>query len=244
MRRKVLVALGVLTITLLGTTVATFGQTKEVIDARTIIRESVNAHDIGIIYVEEAQEEKKEDKSKVINNVNYTSDSSEVTMISEVVRQRPELESIANKFAIINETEMLKAEFSNNKSYNNLTKPQVLDNGLVRIRCTVYTDQEHKTASGQTVRKGVLAGKKEWIGKTCILYSIEKDENGNETIGRQLGIYEFLDTGKGISSTDGTGSIRNGDSIDMWHATEAEAWGWVKSNGNYVYMQFIENAVG
>lgn len=240
MRRKVLVALGVLTIALLGTTVVTFGQTKEVIDANEIIKESVNANDIGIIHIEETQEEKKE----VINNVNYTSDSSEVTMVSEMIKQRPELESILNKFTLVKETEQLKAEFSNNKSYSNLAKPQVLDNGLVRIRCTVYTDQEHKTASGQTVRKGVLAGKKEWIGKTCILYSIEKDENGNETIGRQLGIYEFLDTGKGISSADGTGSIRNGDSIDMWHATEAEAWSWVKNNGNYVYMQFIENAVG
>jgi len=107
----------------------------------------------------------------------------------------------------------------------------------LQIRCTCYTDNG-KTASGLTVREGVIAGRKEWLGRTCALYSIA--ENGG--VGEFIGYYEFKDTGNGID-TDGDGkgdSIINGDSIDVWQPTIEDAKDFIKTYGDYVYLQFTE----
>ena len=100
----------------------------------------------------------------------------------------------------------------------------------VKMRCTGYCDKGY-TKSGQYVRKGIVAGKKEWLGKSCYAYKI--DEDGS--CGELLGIYEFLDTGYGID-----GSLVNGTSIDMWFPTEAEVWNWMATYGDYVYVQIID----
>lgn len=48
------------------------------------------------------------------------------------------------------------------------------------------------TASGEPVREGICAtGKKEWIGKTIVLYQRLPDGN----VGEIIGIYECKDTG-------------------------------------------------
>ena len=46
----------------------------------------------------------------------------------------------------------------------------------VKMRCTVYLD-EGTTASGSQTRNGIIAGRREWLGKVAALYEI--DENGN-----------------------------------------------------------------
>lgn len=107
-----------------------------------------------------------------------------------------------------------------------------------RIRCTCYTSTEGSvTASGENVREGIVAGKREWMGKTAILY----DQNLNI-----IGIFEFKDTGAGID-TDGDGkgdSIKNGKSIDVYRDTLEGCHEWIKLFGDYVMLQIVEGAAG
>jgi hypothetical protein len=84
---------------------------------------------------------------------------------------------------------------------------------------------------------GAIAGRKEWLGKVAALYRIEDGK-----IGTFLGYYEFLDTGAGMDSDgDGYGdTIRNGYSVDVWMPSIEDARGWIRSNGDYVWMQIID----
>jgi hypothetical protein len=107
----------------------------------------------------------------------------------------------------------------------------------VKMRCTCYIDRG-TTASGQQTREGIIAGRRDWIGKVAALYAI--DDNGN--IGEFIGYYEFLDTGAGID-TDGDGhgdSIKNGQSVDVWQPSLNDARKWVKKYGDYVYIKIID----
>lgn len=107
-----------------------------------------------------------------------------------------------------------------------------------RIRCTCYTSTEGSiTASGDEVREGIVAGKREWMHSVAVLY----DENMN-----LIGYFEFKDTGAGID-TDGDGkgdSIKNGKSIDVYRDTLQGCRDWIKMYGDYVYMQIIEGVQG
>lgn len=105
-----------------------------------------------------------------------------------------------------------------------------------RVRCTCYIDRG-TTASGQQTRPGIIAGRREWIGKVAALYRIEDGQ-----IGEFLGYYEFLDTGAGMD-TDGDGrgdTIREGYSVDVWQPSMEEARKWIRENGDFVFMQIIE----
>lgn len=95
------------------------------------------------------------------------------------------------------------------------------------IRCTGYCDYGY-TKSGEYVREGVVAGRKEWLGKICYVYAVAEDGTCGDLIGR----YEFLDTGYGIN-----GSLVNGTSIDIWHPSENEVWAFAREYGDYVYIQ-------
>lgn len=75
---------------------------------------------------------------------------------------------------------------------------------FVKARATAYC-LSGKTASGQTVRKGICAGKKEWFGKTIYIYKRLPDDS----VGELIGIYECLDAG-------GTKAIKTGKVIDVW----------------------------
>lgn len=103
-----------------------------------------------------------------------------------------------------------------------------------KIRCTCYTSTEGSvTASGDQVREGIIAGKRSWLGKVAILYDLDMNI---------IGFYEFKDTGAGID-TDGDGkgdSIKNGKSVDVYRDTYARCKEWVKTYGDYVYMQIVE----
>ena len=109
--------------------------------------------------------------------------------------------------------------------------------GLQKIRCTCYC-HDGITRSGQHTREGIVAGKKEWLGKAVALY--ECDDN-NE-LGDFIGYYEFLDNGAGID-TDGDGkgdSIKRGKSIDVYRYTLDDAKDWIKEYGDYVYIKIID----
>jgi 3D (Asp-Asp-Asp) domain-containing protein len=104
------------------------------------------------------------------------------------------------------------------------------------VRCTCYIDRG-TMASGQQTRMGAIAGRKEWLGKVAALYRIEDGK-----IGTFLGYYEFLDTGAGMDSDgDGYGdTIRTGNSVDVWMPSIEDARGWIRDNGDYVWMQIID----
>ena len=104
------------------------------------------------------------------------------------------------------------------------------------IRCTGYCDYG-VTKSGEYVREGIIAGKDEWLGRTCNLYRVNEDGS----MGELIGSYEFLDTGYGIKTrtANGTeGSLKLGKSVDVWHPSEEAVWEWMDEYGEYVYIEF------
>lgn len=107
-----------------------------------------------------------------------------------------------------------------------------------KIRCTCYTSTEGSiTASGDAVREGIVAGKREWMHSVAVLY----DMNMN-----LIGFFEFKDTGAGID-TDGDGkgdTIKNGKSIDVYRDTLQGCRDWVKTYGDYIYLMIIEDVQG
>ena len=117
-------------------------------------------------------------------------------------------------------------------AYYEENKPNYIDGyeEPVYIRCTGYCDYGY-TKSGEYVREGIVAGKKDWLGKICYIYEVNKDG----TCGNLLGEYEFLDTGYGIN-----GSLINGTSIDVWFPSEDDVWAWMHAHGDYVYIQIAD----
>lgn len=93
-----------------------------------------------------------------------------------------------------------------------------------RIESTAYCYGE-TTASGQPVRKGIAAARKEWMGLTAIMYA---DDNGK--VGDLIGIYEILDSG-------GDERIKNGTCIDVYMPEEDACWEWGRRN---VWVQIVD----
>ena len=92
------------------------------------------------------------------------------------------------------------------------------------------------TCTGVPVREGICAVKKEWIGKTALIYA-----NNDGEIGELLGIYECLDTGFGADSDgDGIGSIQEGKLIDVYFPTYEQCKEWMKLTGGKVYVQLVD----
>lgn len=110
-------------------------------------------------------------------------------------------------------------------------------NGLKKIRCTCYCEPG-LTRSGHYTHEGIIAGRKEDLGKVAALYAINKDGS----IGEFIGYFDFYDTGAGMDSDgDGVGdTIRNGKSVDIFKDTLAEAKAHIKKYGDYVYIKIIE----
>lgn len=109
--------------------------------------------------------------------------------------------------------------------------------GLQKIRATCYC-HSGITASGQQTREGIIAGKKDWMGKAVALYRCSE---GDE-LGEFNGYFEILDTGAGID-TDGDGkgdSIKRGKSIDIYKYTLDDCKEFIADYGDYVYMKLID----
>lgn len=109
---------------------------------------------------------------------------------------------------------------------------------IVNIRCTAYY-VSGVTASGEVTDYGMLAGKREWLNRSCNLYRSNPDGSKGELIGT----FTFKDTGFGLERLGGIdypeGTITAGMSIDMWHPTEESCYEYIRQYGDYVYMEFL-----
>lgn len=74
---------------------------------------------------------------------------------------------------------------------------------IFQVEATAYCDGEI-TSTGCKVRKGIVAGKKEWEGKVVAVYKSECDE-----IGEFIGFFEVLDCGGA--------DIKSGKVIDIYN---------------------------
>lgn len=93
------------------------------------------------------------------------------------------------------------------------------------------------TASGTKTRPGICAVRREWMGKTALVW----EHNDDGTRGEFLGYWECLDTGFGADSDgDGIGSIQEGRVVDMYFPTLDGVQGWMELTGGRVYIQLID----
>lgn len=103
---------------------------------------------------------------------------------------------------------------------------------MVEMEMTYYTDRGTCADGVTVVRKGVCAVKKDLIGMTAIIYSMDDE---------LIGIYECCDTGFGRDKDgDGIGTIQDGKTIDIFMENEEDGWDFIKEHGNKVKVQFVE----
>lgn len=116
---------------------------------------------------------------------------------------------------------------------------QAEEGDVFRILTTGYCHGEI-TATGHKAREGICAVRKEWLGKTALVWACMEDG----TQGEFLGYWECLDTGFGADSDgDGIGSIQEGKVVDMYFPTEEKVQEWMELTGGRVYIQLV-NAEG
>lgn len=107
---------------------------------------------------------------------------------------------------------------------------------VVRMLTTAYHHGEI-TATGNRTRRGICAVRREWIGKTALVWEC----TDSDTMGEFLGFWECLDTGFGADSDgDGAGSIEEGRVIDMYFPTQEEVQEWMEITGGRVYVQLVD----
>lgn len=99
-----------------------------------------------------------------------------------------------------------------------------------KIRCTCYLPTGNRCATGVYPIEGItVAGKREWFGKTAILYHINKDGS----TGKIIGFFVVQDTGGYF--------IRNGIRIDVYRHNMAAARAWIREHGDYVRLQLVDS---
>lgn len=107
---------------------------------------------------------------------------------------------------------------------------------VVRMLTTAYCHGT-VTATGNRTRRGICAVRREWVGKTALVWEC-KD---SDTMGEFLGFWECLDTGFGADSDgDGVGSIEEGRVIDMYFPTLEEVEEWMEITGGRVYVKLVD----
>ena len=87
----------------------------------------------------------------------------------------------------------------------------------LQVEATAYCDVGI-TADGSLTRDGIIAGKREWLGKVAVIYEIRDDG-----MPEYLGTFEFRDTG-------GDRRIKDGRCIDIWMPTQEECFQWGRRN--------------
>lgn len=98
------------------------------------------------------------------------------------------------------------------------------------VESTAFHDK--RLCDGTEPREGfTLAGKREWLGKTAMLWTVNEEGKTDKF----LGYYEFHDVGYGQSTGYGSsklircrslGTIEAGECIDIWMPTEADCEKW------------------
>lgn len=91
-----------------------------------------------------------------------------------------------------------------------------------KVRATCYIETGNPTASGVMPEEGMIAGRKEDIGKMAILY----DEDMH-----YIGLFAITDTGGE--------PIRQGKVIDVYRDSMDRVLEWHEEYGKYCYMQII-----
>ena len=97
---------------------------------------------------------------------------------------------ILSTFDLIQDVQAAMGEVETNDTY-------------IEMQATAYCI-DGTTATGTHTRRGICAGKREWFGKTAVVY---EDDHGE--IGDLIGIYKVEDTG-------GAPKIKNGQCLDIW----------------------------
>lgn len=117
------------------------------------------------------------------------------------------------------------------------------NSGMLLVDSTAYYDVHGYGygADGRPLVEGLtLAGKREWLGMSAVLYDTDMN---------YIGTYEFRDTGYGQSTGRGkskilkgrnVGTIENGTCIDVYFTNYAKCKEWGRRK---VYMQLVK-AVG
>lgn len=101
-------------------------------------------------------------------------------------------------------------------------EPEYVD--PVRMRITCYLPTGNKTADGTVPYEGICAAKRDWIGKVAVVYTEDME---------YIGTFEIRDTG-------GHKRIKNGTSIDIFRDNMSRAKEWVKTYGDYGYVQIMD----
>lgn len=76
-----------------------------------------------------------------------------------------------------------------------------------QVKATAYCLNKNLTAMETKPRYGVVAGKREWLGKTCVMWL--DDGDGNIKPENYYGTFAFEDIG-------GSAAIKAGYVIDVW----------------------------
>ncbi len=76
-----------------------------------------------------------------------------------------------------------------------------------QVKATAYCLTKNLTAMETQPRFGVVAGKREWLGKTCVMWL--DDGDGIIKTENYYGTFRFEDVG-------GSDAIKNGYVIDVW----------------------------
>lgn len=114
---------------------------------------------------------------------------------------------------------------------------KVAEEGQVFKMLTTAYHHGTATVTGARPRRGICAVRREWVGKTALVWKC----TDSETMGEFLGIWECLDTGFGADSDgDGMGSIQEGRVIDMYFPTPEEVEEWMAVTGGKVYVQMVD----
>lgn len=100
-----------------------------------------------------------------------------------------------------------------------------IDGGLSLIRTTVYyASPGAKTSTGKEARYGIVAFDPQYYGKTCILYTENRE---------YIGIFECEDTGGRL--------VRSGQRLDVYTGTTIDTcYEWANTYGTYCYVQWLD----
>lgn len=149
------------------------------------------------------------------------------------IREKPSTDSDIKGMYLVGEKVNIKGEidgwYETDKGFVS-SKYISFEKYYYRCEATAYANpHNNKTADCSDTIEGItLAGRKEWLGRSCRLYKC----NSDGTVGVYLGSYEFHDTGWGID-----GDIPRGETIDIFMESEQDCRDWGRQN---VLVEFIE----
>lgn len=156
----------------------------------------------------------REDKDPLTERSNESNQAENITAADSTIDKLRET-SERNQEPEVEFNESNSVTFENSK----------IPSGAFRVSSTAYYNPDgNKTADGsQTIVGLTLAGKREWLGRSCRLYRLD---------GTCLGDYEFHDTGYGRD-----GDILRGETVDIYFDTRDEC---IQYGRQDIYVEFLD----